>query len=41
MDYILMVKDAEHLRAALEAHYERLCRYYHDFTKKKPDPEAD
>ena len=41
MDYILMVKDAEHLRAALQAHFERLVTYYRDFTKGKPDPEAE
>ncbi len=41
MDYILIVKDAAHLREALEAHFERLTNYYRAFTATQSDPDAD
>lgn len=40
MDYILIVKDAEHLREALQAHFERLSRYYKAFTETTADSDA-
>jgi hypothetical protein len=39
MDYILMVKDAQHLRYALQAHFERLQKYYSEFTKTATEPD--
>lgn len=41
MDYILIVKDAQHLRGALQAHFERLCAYYQAFTQSQADPDAE
>jgi hypothetical protein len=41
MDYILMVKDAAHLRGALQAHFERLTKYYHAFTAKTAEPDIE
>jgi hypothetical protein len=41
MDYILMVKDAAHLREALKAHFERLTKYYGAFTATQTDKDAD
>jgi hypothetical protein len=41
MDYILMVKDAAHLRKALQAHFERLSKYYLAFTTTQADTEPD
>ncbi len=41
MDYILMVKDAPHLRGALQVHFERLANYYKAFTSTIADPEAE
>lgn len=41
MDYILMVKDAPHLREALQAHFERLTKYYHAFTGTATGTESE
>jgi hypothetical protein len=38
MDYILIVKDESHLRQALKAHFERLTKYYQEFSSV-PAPE--
>jgi hypothetical protein len=41
--HILEVKDSEELRAALEAHFERLSSYYKDFIRapaRSPEPDA-
>jgi hypothetical protein len=41
MDYILMVKDAPHLRGALQVHFERLAKYYKAFASTTADQEAE
>lgn len=36
MDYLLEVKDEEHVRRALAAHFDRLKRYYNTFQAELP-----
>lgn len=38
VDYILVVKDAPHLRRSVDAHYARLSRYHHSFLHRDSAP---
>lgn len=41
MDYILIVKDVDHLRSSLQAHFERLSKYYAEFTSTSTGSESE
>jgi hypothetical protein len=39
MDYILIVKDEPHVRQAMQAHFERLTKYYEEFGRNPTEAE--